>query len=431
MKRSCCLLLLSVVVAFASVAQQKSPPKKNEYDLRVIELTKNKLVKDAFALIDQLEPVTRKEHIELTQIPAPPFKEEKRAQYFKKMLEAARADKVWIDSLGNVLALRKGAKGTRTIVLDAHLDTVFPEGTDLIVKERGDTLFAPGIADDTRGLIAILTVLKVMEKTNLKTNDDVLFIGTLGEEGLGDLRGVKYILEKSKLKIDAWIAVDGTEIDHIVNGALGSVRYKATVNGPGGHSWGAFGLGNPHSAMAKGLNYFSDEATRFTSTGIKTSFNVGRTGGGTSVNSIPFESWAEIDMRSESPSQLKRIDSIFKVSMKKGVDEYNRGIKKGPALTLTLQQIGNRPSGTTPLNHPLVQRAIAASTHFTPRPTKLDFVSTNANTPIALEIPAICIGAGGRSDHEHSLDEWWVNETGADGIKFVLLTLLMEAGVAK
>jgi acetylornithine deacetylase/succinyl-diaminopimelate desuccinylase-like protein len=347
------------------------------------------------------------------------------------MLETAKADKVWIDSLGNVLALRKGTKSTRTVVLDAHLDTVFPEGTDVTVKQKSDTLFAPGIADDTRGLIAILTVLKAMEKVNLRTNDNVLFVGTLGEEGLGDLRGVKYILEKSKLKIDAWIAVDGTEIDHIVNGALGSVRYKATVNGPGGHSWGAFGLGNPHSAMAKALNYFSEEAARFTAAGIKTSFNVGRMGGGTSVNSIPFESWAEIDMRSESPSQLRKIDSIFKSSMKKGVEEYNRTIKKGAALTLTLQQIGNRPSGITPFRSPLVQRATAALSHFTTQPPKFDFVSTNANTPIAHGIPAICIGAGGKSEHEHSLEEWWINEKGADGIKFVLLTLLMEAGIAK
>lgn len=425
------LFLSSVVVSFASFAQQKSSPKKTEYEQQVIDLAKNKSVRDAFAVIDQLEPITRKEHIELTQIPAPPFKEEKRAQYFKKMLEAAKADKVWIDSLGNVLALRKGVKGGRTIVMDAHLDTVFPEGTDVTVKQKGDTLFAPGIADDTRGLIAILTVLKAMEKTNLKTNDDVLFVGSLGEEGLGDLRGVKYILEKSKLKVDSWISVDGTEIDHVVNGALGSVRYKATINGPGGHSWGAFGLGNPHSAMAKAINYFSDEAARFTSTGIKTSFNVGRTGGGTSVNSIPFESWVEIDMRSESPSQLKRIDSIFKASMKKGVDEYNRTLKKGPALTLKLQQIGNRPSGSTQVTRPLVQRAIAASTYFSSLPAKLDFVSTNANTPIAHGIPAICIGAGGKSEHEHSLDEWWINEKGADGIKFVLLNLLMEAGLAK
>lgn len=425
------ILLLSILAVSASLGQKKIQPKKNEYEQNAIDLSKIKQVKDAFAIIDQLEPTTRKEHIALTQIPAPPFKEEKRAQYFKKMLAAAGADKVWTDSLGNVLALRKGTKGTRTIVLDAHLDTVFPEGTDLTVKQRGDTLFAPGIADDTRGLVAILTVLKAMEKTNLRTTDDIIFAGTLGEEGLGDLRGVKYIIERSKFKIDSWIAVDGTEIDHIVNGALGSVRYKAIVTGPGGHSWGAFGLGNPHSAMAKALNYFSDEASRFATSGIKTSFNVGRTGGGTSVNSIPFESWAEIDMRSESPSQLKQMDSIFKAAMKKGVDEYNRSIKKGPALSLTLQQIGNRPSGTTRSNHPLVLRAVAALSFLSPLPAKLDFVSTNANIPIAQGIPAICIGAGGRSEHEHSLDEWWFNEKGPEGIKFVLLTLLMEAGVAE
>ncbi|MBI1768120.1 MAG: M20/M25/M40 family metallo-hydrolase [Bacteroidetes bacterium] len=425
------LFLLCVLTLSTISAQKKSELKKTEYELKVIELTKNKLVKDAFAIIDQLEPLTRKEHIELTQIPAPPFKEEKRAQYFKKMLEEAKADKVWIDSLGNVLALRKGTKSIRTVVLDAHLDTVFPEGTDVTVKQKGDTLFAPGIADDTRGLITILTVLKAMEKSNLKTTDDVLFVTSLGEEGLGDLRGVKYVVEKSRLKIDSWISVDGTDIDQVVNGALGSVRYKATITGPGGHSWGAFGLGNPHSAMAKALNYFSDEASRFTTTGIKTSFNVGRTGGGTSVNSIPFESWAEIDMRSSSPSQLRKIDSIFKVAMKKGVDEYNRGIKKGPTLTLLLQAIGNRPSGTTSPNEAIVQRALAASSYFTSSPAKLDVVSTNANIPIARGIPAITVGSGGRSEHEHSLDEWWLNEKGADGIKFVLLTLLMEAGVAK
>lgn len=425
---TCFFCVLCVSTLFA----QKTPePKKTEYEQQIINVTKNKLVKDAFAIIDQLEPITRKEHIELTQIPAPPFKEEKRAQYFKKMLEAAKADKVWIDSLGNVLALRKGTGGTRTVVVDAHLDTVFPEGTDVTVKQKGDTLFAPGIADDTRGLIAMLTVLKALEKVNLRTTDDVLFVASLGEEGLGDLRGVKYVVEKSKLKINSWIAVDGVEIDRVVNGALGSVRYRATITGPGGHSWGAFGLGNPHSAMAKALNYFSDEASHFTSTGVKTSFNVGRTGGGTSINSIPFESWAEIDMRSESPSQLKKIDSIFKTSMKKGVDEYNRNIKKGAALTLALQQIGYRPSGTTQPDQPLVQRALAASTYFTSLPVTLDYVSTNANTPIAHGIPAICIGAGGKSEHEHSLGEWWLNEKGADGIKFVLLTLLLEAGIGK
>jgi len=431
MNLHCKALIIGLcILSIDSIAQSKTKSNTTNYSQQVLALTKNKWVMDAFTIIDKLEPITRKEHIELTEVPAPPFKESARATYFKKMVEAAGPDKVWIDSIGNVLALRKGKKGTRTVVVDAHLDTVFPEETDVKVKIKGDTLFAPGIADDTRGLIAMLTVLKALEEASIETTDDVLFVGTVGEEGLGDLRGVKYIMEKSKLKIDVWIAIDGTEISHIVNHGLGVVRYKATILGPGGHSWEAFGLGNPHHAMAKAVNYFSDEATRITSTGIKTSFNVGRTGGGTSVNSIPFESWAEIDMRSESPASLRKIDSIFKVSMKRGVEDYNKGLTKGPKLTLQLDRIGYRPSGVTAESEPLVQRALAAARVFTTS-TKLISQSTNANTPISMGIPAITIGAGGKSAHEHSLDEWWLNEKGADGIKFALLTLLLEAGIEK
>lgn len=425
------LLICPVILPTTTYGQSKKTASSPDAYVKAMQtLTSDKSVIEAFKIIDNLEPYTLKEHIELTEIPAPPFKESVRAQHFKKMLEAAGPDKVWIDSLGNVLALRKGKIGKRTVVLDAHLDTVFPEGTDVKVKAKGDTLFAPGISDDTRGLIVILTVLKVLEKASIETADDILFVGSLGEEGLGDLRGVKFVVNKSKLKIDSWISVDGTDIAEINNGALGSVRYKATVKGPGGHSWGAFGLGNPHHAMAKGLNYFSDEAMRFTSTGIKTSFNVGRTGGGTSVNSIPFESWMEVDMRSESPQQLKKIDSIFKATLARGVEDYNKSIKKGTALTLTLEQIGFRPSGTTSEKEPIVQRALAAAKYFNPSP-KLAIGSTNSNIAIAKGIPAITLGAGGKSNNEHSLGEWWLNDKGAEGIKCVLLTLLLEAGVEK
>jgi tripeptide aminopeptidase len=424
------LAFSSVLILFFQGTFAQGKPKANptNYAQQVQTLTKLKVVQDAFTIIDRLEPKTRQEHIELTEVPAPPFKESVRANYYKKMLEAAGADKVWIDSIGNVLALRKGKRGTRTVVLDAHLDTVFPEGTDVKVKIKGDTLFAPGIADDTRGLIAMLTVLKALEQANVETTDDVLLVGTVGEEGLGDLRGVKYIVEKSKLKIDSWIAIDGINMSEIVNGGLGSVRYRANVQGPGGHSWDAFGLGNPHHGMAKAVNYFSDAATVFTSTGARTSFNIGRTGGGTSVNSIPFESWAEVDMRSESPVQLKKIDSIFKVNMMRGVDDYNAKIKKGPTLTLKLERIGYRPSGSTEVTQPLVQRAVAAARFFTDQ-TTFNIQSTNANTPMAHGIPAITIGSGGKSAHEHSLKEWWINDKGSDGIKFILLTLLLEVGV--
>ena len=432
MKHTRTVLIIYLIFPVTGIFAQnkKVETKADPYAKEILNLTQKKSVKDAFSIIDNLEPTTRKEHIELTEIPAPPFKETVRAIRFKQLLEAAGPDKVWIDSLGNVLALRKGKKGSRTIVLDAHLDTVFPEGTDVKVNVKGDTLFAPGISDDTRGLIALLTVLRALEKANIETNDNVLFVASLGEEGLGDLRGVKYIVEKSKLKIDSWISIDGTEIANVVNGGLGSVRYRVIYKGPGGHSWGAFGLGNPHHAMAKGINYFTDEAARFTSTGTKTSFNVGRTGGGTSVNAIPFESWAEVDMRSESPRQLQKIDSIFKSSLKKGLNDYNRNIKKGPALTLVINQIGFRPSGATAEKEILIQRSLAAVRYFGLTPT-LVIESTNANVPISKGIPAVTIGAGGKSNNEHSLGEWWINNKGVDGIKFALLILLAEAGVAK
>ena len=421
-----CFLLL-----FLTANGQKPKAKEttqDPYSKEIKSFTQNRLVLEAFATIDQLEPTTRKEHIELTEIPAPPFHETARAKRYMEMLQAAGPNKVWMDSLGNVLVLRKGKTGARTVVLDAHLDTVFPEGTDVKVKVKGDTLFAPGISDDTRGLIAMLTVLRALEKAKIVTNDDVLFVASLGEEGQGDVRGARFVVKKNK--IDSWISIDGTDIEEIVNGALGSVRYRATVKGPGGHSWGAFGLGNPHHAMARGMNYFVQAVTPFTATGPKTSFNVGTMGGGTSVNSIPFESWAEVDMRSESPVQLKKIDSIFKVTMKRGLDEYNTSIHKGPSLSMDLKLLGFRPSGATFGDSPLIRRDMAVATHFNTTP-RLGIQSTNANIPISKGIPAVTIGAGGRSNNEHSLGEWWINDDGANGIKFDLLVLLAEAGISK
>ncbi|MFM9839901.1 MAG: M20/M25/M40 family metallo-hydrolase [Cyclobacteriaceae bacterium] len=414
----------------AAIAQKNKKETNDQYLVQAQALAKSKPIVEAFKIIDELEAATIKELIELTEIPAPPFKENVRAQKMKQLFETAGADKVWIDSIGNVLALRSGKKSTKTIVLDAHLDTVFPEGTDVTVKHHGDTLYAPGISDDTRGLLAMLTVLRALEKAKIETTHDLLFVASVGEEGLGDLRGVKYLLAKNTMKIETWISVDGTNINDIVTGALGSVRYRATIHGPGGHSWSAFGMGNPHHAMAKAINYFADEALRYTTSVGKTSFNIGRTGGGTSVNAIPFESWAEVDMRAEDPDHLKKIDSIFKATMAKGVQEYNKQILKGTALTLSLTQIGFRPSGKTPSTNELVQRAQAAVTLMGGTP-KLITESTNANSAIAKGIAAITIGAGGKSDHAHALNEWWLNDKGADGIKFVLLVTLGETGVVK
>lgn len=428
---SVCLLTPTYVLAQApaKVAASKITADKR-YTSQIQSIAKKTAVKKALKSVEELEPQTMKDHIRLTEIPAPPFKEQVRGREYAAMLQAAGADSVWIDEVGNVLARRKGRSGNKTVVLEAHLDTVFPEGTDVTVKQRGDTLFAPGIMDDTRGLAVVLTVLRALEKQNIHTDADVLFIGTVGEEGLGDLRGVKHLFRQNGPKVDAHIAVDGGGLDRITHVGLGSLRYRVTFKGPGGHSWGAFGTANPHHALGKAISYFSSEADTFTNEGVRTSYNVGIVGGGTSVNSIPFESWMEVDMRSESPERLKGIDSILKDAVAKALQEENQSRRRGPALEVDMELVGERPSGALDPETALVQRAMAAIQYFNAAPNLISG-STNANIPIAKGIPAVTVGVGGKGNGAHSLDEWWINDKGHLAIQRTLLLLLAEAGVAK
>ncbi len=416
---------------FPSVVLAQGPvSSKDQYKQEIKKLAQQKKVLAAFSIIDELEPATLQDHIRLTEIPAPPFKESVRAAAYKKLLEEAGADKVWIDSVGNVLAWRKGTIGKKTIALDAHLDTVFPEGTDVTVRKRGDTLFAPGILDDTRGLAVVLTVLRALEKATIETKENLLIIGSVGEEGAGDLRGVKAIFKNKSLTIDSWISADGGggTLGDIVNAGVGSIRYKVTAKGPGGHSWGSFGLGNPHHLLARAVHYFDEEANVFTSKGIKTTYNVGRIGGGTSINSIPFESWIEVDMRSEDPQRLNEINSIFLSCIERARNECNKQIRQGPPLTVDVKQIGFRPSGTTSLENPLVQYSIAAAEFFKAKATT-GFESTNANIPISKGIPAVNLNLGGNGGNPHALTEWWVNDRGSDAIKMILLVVLSQTGM--
>ncbi len=423
------LYFLSIFFLSAMSYGQDGPIVQKGFQKEVEKLSKQKSVKAAFTAINSIETETMQDLIYLTEIPAPPFQESKRAEAYKILLEKAGAEKVWIDEEGNVLALRKGSDGEKVVVLDAHLDTVFPEGTDVTVQQKGDTLFAPGIGDDTRGLAMVLAVLKAMNQAEIQTRSDVLFIGSVGEEGLGDLRGVKYLFKDNKLKIDSWISIDGGAIGRVNNAGLGSTRYKAVFKGKGGHSWGAFGLANPHHALGMAISQFTADASKYTEKGPKTSFNIGRIGGGTSVNSIPFESWMEVDMRSVSEERLVKIDSIFKSSMYKALTDYNNsGIKD--AVQLELIKIGSRPSGELPLELPLVQRAIAVSNHFKAN-VRVTRGSTNGNIPISMGIPAVTIGRGGKGGGAHSLGEWWMNEDGAEAIKLALLLTLTEAGINK
>ena len=412
-----------------SIGAPESAPLSPAIERDVALLKNNAKVLEAFEYIESIEDETLSEHLFITEIPAPPFKEQARAKAFLEMLDRAGVDSTWIDEEGNAIALRKGTVGDNTVALAAHLDTVFPEGTPVNVKVRGDTLFAPGIGDDSRGLVEVLTVLKALNNSSILTESNLLFIGTVGEEGLGDLRGVKHLFSEQGPGIDSWIAIDGGKLGNIVYKGLGSLRYRITFVGPGGHSWGAFGLVNPHHALGEAIHRFVEKADAFTRAGPRTSYSIGRIGGGTSVNAIPFASWMEVDMRSVDPGRLGEMDSLLQVSVQEALDAQNELRRSGPKVRANLEVIGNRPSGALDPSLPLIQRAAIASVLMGFTPT-YSLSSTDSNIPISLGIPAITVGRGGTGGGAHSLNEWWVNDNAFVAIQWSLLIVLAEAGIA-
>jgi tripeptide aminopeptidase len=428
------LLIGFLLLPFCAFAQDEEAGKAGSLETKYLkemqELAKNKQIQAAFQTILTQNKQNLDDLIRLTEIPAPPFMETKRAAQFLTMLKEAGVDSIWMDKVGNVIALKKGKNGTRCVVLDAHLDTVFPLETDVKVKRKGDTLVAPGIGDDTRGLVMVVSVLRAMNAAKIQTQSDILFIGSVGEEGLGDLRGVKQLFSTESRKIDAWISIDGGDLGRVNTMGLGSYRYRITFKGPGGHSWGAFGLANPQHALGSAIHYFSKDADKFTAYGAKTSYNVGRIGGGTSVNSIAFESWMEVDMRSEIPENLDQVDGILKKSIQKALDEHNTMKRRGPNLTVDILKIGDRPSGEQPETLPLIQKAMASVAYFGETP-KITRGSTNSNIPISKGVPAVTIGRGGRGGEAHSLKEWWLDVDSYKSIQSALLTLVAEAGLVK
>ena len=345
-----------------------------------------------------------RELITLTEIPAPPFKEQQRAAAYLELLRDLGLSDVEKDEEGNVMGLRKGTGGGPMLALLAHLDTVFPEGTDVKVKRSGTRLSAPGIGDDTRALALLLTVVRAMNAAKFETASDILFVGNVGEEGEGDLRGVKYLLQKGKYKgrIQRFISIDGGDQGSITNGALGSKRYRVTFKGPGGHSYGAFGLVSPAFAMGNAMTKFSRLVVPKSP---KTTFNVGVVSGGTSVNSIPVEMSMDVDMRSESPEELRKLVEAFQRVVREAVDEENktRSTAEG-RIGADVKLIGDRPAGETPLSSSLVEITTAAVKAYGLKPT-YNISSTDSNIPISMGVEAVTIGRGpgGRS---HSLDEW-------------------------
>jgi di/tripeptidase len=387
----------------------------------------------AVAFLDRTHDQLVNEIVRLTEIPAPPFKETARANAFLELLRQTGLTEIQVDAEGNVMGLRRGTApaGGGIVAIAAHLDTVFPEGTDLKVTRAGTRLSAPGIGDNSRALAVMLAIIRAMNDARVQTSTDILFIGNVGEEGPGDLRGVRYLFQQGRYKdrIRAFISVDGSGGgDDITTGGVGSKRYRAAFKGPGGHSYGAFGIVNPAFAMGSAAAKLGQ--VRVPSS-PRTTFSIGVVGGGTSVNSIPFETWMEIDLRSESPVELDRLDRITNALMTQAVDEENvaRSTSQG-RVTLDMKLIGNRPSGETPRTTSLVQMAdaVVIAAGMTPRHS---FSSTDSNIPMSMGIPAITLDSGGRGGRAHALDEWIdVEKTSSlGGMRNVLAVLLAVAGI--
>jgi tripeptide aminopeptidase len=361
----------------------------------------------------------------ITEIPAPPYKEKVRAEYYlKRFFELGFKDAA-IDTEGNVIGLRKGSGGGPKLVVSAHLDTVFPEGTDVTVKEKDGVILAPGIGDDSRGLAALLSLIQAMNANDVKTVGDILFVGTVGEEELGNLRGVKALF-RDHVDIDGFISIDGLGITRIVNQATGSHRYEMIFRGPGGHSFQEFGLPSAIHAMGRAIAKISELRTP---PEPKTTFTVGTVVGGTSVNAIAAEARMAVDMRSDSTEELLKLEARLLDLVKQAVAEENTRWNSDK-IAVDIKLIGDRPAGIVALDSPIVQatqRAVAAIT----RAPRVTFAgsSTDSNWAMSRGIPAVTIGGGGEGGNWHSRNEWYRPLDAYFGPQHALLTILVLTGL--
>ena len=368
------------------------------------------------------------EQIRICSIPASPFGEQQRAEYLREKFSALGLTEVEIDDEGNCLGLLEGRRRSPLLVVSAHLDTVFSPETDFTVTRSGERLLAPGIADDGCGLAALIALVQAIRSEQIRPEGSILFVGTVGEEGEGNLRGVRHLftLGRWASKVDAFLSFDGPGVDRITHRALGSRRYRVEISGPGGHSWGDFGLPNPVHAIGRAIARL---AAYPLPREPRTTFNVGRIEGGASVNAIAEKAAMDVDLRSGADVELRRLDSFFRRAVRQAVDEENATRRPGdPLLDLKLDLIGERPTGETPADSPLVELAVEA-TKMMGVEARLDQSSTDSNLPISLGIPAITLGAGGTSGCSHTLAEWYDPRGRELGLKRGLLVVLGAVGL--
>ncbi|PYP45685.1 MAG: peptidase M20 [Gemmatimonadetes bacterium] len=383
--------------------------------------------------IERTDEVTLARQAALSAIPAPTGAEGRRGAHLAELFREIGLSDVAVDHAGNVHGWL-GKNGERSVagpvVLAAHLDTVFGAEVDVAVERRGQRLEGPGISDNARGLAALVAVAEAMVAARVPVARPILFAATVGEEGSGDLRGVKYLLNGKHTATllptpAAFIALDGAGLDRVIHRALGSKRYHVTFRGPGGHSWAAFGVANPANAVGRAAALLADLPPQQTP---RTTCAVVRLGGGTGLNSIPQEAWLDLDLRSEDPRALAQLDVTVRAALERAADDENRRRTAGsPTLRVEVQLLGDRPSGMTPRAHPLVRAAVAANRALG-RDAELASASTDANVPIALGIPAIALGAGGKAGDAHLATEWYENVEGALGI---IRALLVTAAMAE
>ena len=390
-------------------------------------LLQHRAVDEARARVHQDDPRTIAEQLELVAIPAPPFGEAERAEAVRERFERYGLADVSTDEVGNVLGWF-GASEDRAappVVVSAHVDTIFPTGTSVSVRRRGNRIYAPGISDNTRGLAALLALARALTAAGVRTRNPVVFAATVGEEGTGDLRGVKHLFRDPGpwRRTGAFLSLDGPGLRRIVHRAVGSRRWRVVVDGPGGHSWADRGAPNPIHALGRAVAAIHALASG------NCALSVGRIGGGTSVNAIPEQAWMEIDLRSETAGRVAIIQREMLREIERAIDAENAGPPPESArLTLRVEPIGDRPAGSTPADSDLVRAAVAATRAVGARP-ELASASTDANVPMALGIPAVTLGAGGEGGNVHTTGEWYANRGGARGIDRALLVALAMAGV--
>lgn len=385
-------------------------------------------VRDALDFLEKNLDWVTEQQARLTEIPAPSFQEQKRAEEVRALLSAEGLS-VHLDKLGNVIGELHGTQENEAVLLAAHLDTVFPAGTEVKVKRQGDRLAAPGISDNGTGLAGLVAVARAIHAAKIKPQRTILFAANVGEEGEGNLRGMRALIDSYREKLRAVIVLDGSGIDHVTTKALASRRLEVVITGPGGHSWSDFGLPNPINALVRG-------SVRFINTKVpvspRTTFNLGQVEGGTSVNSIPYEAKLKVDLRSESEDEITRMETALRECVATGVkDEMDNSRDRSRGkLDWKVNLIGSRPGGELSADSPLLA-ALRFADEFVGNTSRNERSSTDANIPLSMGIDAIAIGAGGNGGGAHSLQEWYEPAGRDAGLKRVLLTLLGISGLAK